>query len=44
MRRSRPTARPPATEAPLCFATIIALSNSDIVPGEEGILGIKATK
>jgi hypothetical protein len=49
MRRSRPTAtltcrRPPATEAPLCFATVIALSSSDIAPGEEGILGIKATK
>ena len=49
MRRSRPTAtltcrRPPATEAPLCFATVIALSNSDIAPREEGILGIKATK
>ena len=49
MRRSRPTAtltcrRPPATEAPLCFATVIALSSSDIAPREEGILGIKATK
>ncbi len=37
MRRSRPTAtltcrRPPATEAPLCFATVIALSSSDIAP------------
>jgi hypothetical protein len=29
---------------PLCFATIIALSNSDIAPKEEGILGIKAMK
>src|SRR6476646_3629552 len=37
MRRSRPTAtltcrRPPATEAHLCFATVIALSSSDIAP------------
>jgi putative tryptophan/tyrosine transport system substrate-binding protein len=32
------------TEAPLCFATVITLSNSDIARREEGILGIKATK
>ena len=31
-------------EAPLCLATVIALSSSDIAPREEGILGIKATK
>jgi hypothetical protein len=29
---------------PLCLATVSALPNSDIAPGEEGILGIKATK
>jgi hypothetical protein len=42
----RETARIDAlvAEAPLCFATVIALSNSDIAPREEGILGIKATK
>jgi hypothetical protein len=46
MRRSRPTAtltcrRPPATEAHCAFATVIALSSSDMAPREERYIGDK---